>query len=83
MGSLSIHGLDPEIEAKLRRLARDEGRSLNKTIKRILTEALGGSRRDEKRAYFERFHGKWSEAETDAFLTAIEPLSRVDAEDWE
>ena len=41
MKSITIHGLDEGLEAMIEEKARQEGLSLNKTVKMLLREALG------------------------------------------
>ncbi|NQU64649.1 MAG: hypothetical protein HQ517_10260 [SAR324 cluster bacterium] len=41
MKSISIHGLDDVLDEMIKEKARKQGNSLNKTIKRLLEEAIG------------------------------------------
>lgn len=41
MKSITIHDLDESLEAGIEEKARAEGRSLNKTVKVLLRQALG------------------------------------------
>ncbi len=84
MKSITIHGMDSELAGRLQRLARESGLSLNKAIKKLLSQALGlapgapsGPRRDLK-----SLCGVWSPVEAEAFSKAIEEFGRVDGEDW-
>lgn len=44
MKSITIHGMDDEMDRQIREKAAAEGKSLNKTIKGLLEQALGGRR---------------------------------------
>jgi len=82
---MTIHALDPEVERRVRQKAEDEHKSLNQTLKELLAESVGVSRKraDVNRARFERFCGVWSEQEADEFDAAVADLQRVDPRDWE
>jgi plasmid stability protein len=84
MSTISIHDLDEELERKLRRLARENGRSLNKTIKDILAARLGSaSRRNRNGGRFARFCGRWSKKQAREFAAATREFGRIDRSDWE
>ncbi|MBI4669594.1 MAG: hypothetical protein HY747_10520 [Elusimicrobia bacterium] len=84
MKSITIHGMDDNLTARLERQARESGLSLNKTIKKLLAKALGltceilAARRQD----FEGLCGVWSRQEAKAFKDAIRHFERVDPEDW-
>ena len=82
MGSLSIHGLEPDIERKLKDMANAENQSLNKTVKRVLSQALGQKPSDGNRAHFQRFCRRWSRQDAREFAKAMQEFQRIDPEDW-
>ncbi len=83
MKSLTLHGMEDALAARLEREARESGLSLNKLIKRLLAKALGlGSAQAERRKEFEPFCGLWSSKEAAAFREANRDFERVDPEDW-
>ena len=61
MKSITIHGLDHELDEKIRSKARAEGLSLNRTIKLLLREALGlGDQPPNRGIGFQDLFGVWS-----------------------
>lgn len=83
MKSLTIHGMDDELAARLERKAREGGLSLNKLIKKLLAQAFGlPSSRTDHRKDFEGLCGVWSAKEGADFRKAIRELERPDPEDW-
>jgi len=84
MKSITIHGIDEITSQQLQNVAEKLGLSLNKTIKRIIQEALGikPPELSSRRSDFEEFCGIWSENDLHEFNTAIEPLRQVNPEDW-
>ena len=84
MKSLTIHGMDDELAARLARQARESGLSRNKAIKKLLAKALGLSPagRSDRRRDFEDLCGIWSQREAQGFKKSIQDFERVDPEDW-
>ena len=83
MKSITIHGLDDDLDERIRSKAGAEGLSLNKTIKLLVREGLGmGDQRPDRRQDFQDLFGTWSRADLEAFGRATEDLGRVDSEDW-
>ena len=79
MKSLTIH-MDEALDRRVRKLAASEGVSLNRTVTRVLREALGLSPKSN-RVHFEDHLGVWSEKEKREF----DALTRRDADprDWQ
>ena len=83
MKSITIHGLEDDLDEKIRNKAGQEGLSLNKTIKLLVREALGVSERPpDHRQDFQDLFATWSRADLEAFDRATEDFGRVDTEDW-
>lgn len=56
--------------------------SLNKTIKELLRESLGISKKQLKKNRFDKFYGIWSKKEGEEFERAIRDFEKIDKEDW-
>ena len=83
MKSITIHGLDDDLDEKIRSKAGAEGLSLNKTIKLLVREALGmDDQPPDRRQDFQDLFGTWTQADLEAFTRATEGFGRVDPEDW-
>ena len=83
MKSITIHGMDDALDEEIRSKAGAEGQSLNKTIKHLLTEALGmGKSSQDRRPDFQDLFGIWSHGDVEAFNRAIEDMGRVDPQEW-
>jgi hypothetical protein len=84
MKSMTIHGLNPDLDAKIRKRAIREGKSLNKTIKELLAESLGirqgnlSGHRDE----FMDLFGVWNQADKEEMDALLRDFDIVDQEDW-
>jgi hypothetical protein len=81
MKSISIHSLDEQLEASIRKKSEEWGLSLNKTIKNLLADKLGLSSTDKK-SDFSRFCGVWSDQEKKDFDERVLELQDVDSRDW-
>jgi ferritin-like protein len=83
MKSISVHGIDKEIEQKIGERAKSEGKSVNRIVKELIAKALGlGDKPPDNRAMFEDLSGVWTEAEEREFLDSIADLETTDEKDW-
>jgi ferritin-like protein len=83
MKSISVHGIDKEIEQKIGERAKSEGKSVNRIVKELIAKALGmGDKPPDNRAMFEDLSGVWTEAQEREFMDSIADLETTDEEDW-
>lgn len=84
MKSITIHGLEDPLDTLIREKARQEGLSLNKTIKQLLAETLGIKSPDQtiRKNEFADLCGVWSKKDIEEFEKNNATLSTVDPEDW-
>lgn len=86
MKSITIHGLDTQLYETIRKKAKREKISLNKTTKELLRESLGIKKTAEDTDHHEDFVdmcGVWSQKELIEFENSIKELRTVDAKDWQ
>jgi hypothetical protein len=85
MKSITIHGIEEPLAELLQSKARNEGLSMNKTVKKILEESLGVKplSHEKYRKDFEAFCGIWSESDAKAFEEKTEELRQADPGDWQ
>lgn len=84
MKSITIHNLDDPLDTLIREKAKQEGASLNHTIKKLLHEALGltPKKSDGRKQDFLDLFGVWSAQEAKAFHQQIGDLEKIDQSDW-
>ena len=85
MKSITIHDLDDSLDALIQEKAREEGLSLNRTVKMLLRKALGlepGGNGD-RRGDFAEFCGGWSKADAAEFERKTKDLRKIDPRDWQ
>ena len=84
MASLTIHAMDEQLAAQIKRRAKERSISMNELMKQILAEGLGIKVPAEPphRADFAGFCGTWKTDEAKAFEERVADTQRVDPEDW-
>ncbi len=79
MKSITIHGIDKEMEKLIRQRAKSAGRSVNKTAKELIGRSLGlGERKKDNREDFADLCGVWSKEEAETFLAPIGDEEQID-----
>ena len=84
MTQITLRGLDPEMDREIRRMARENGKSLNRVILDMIYQYTG-FRKKEKRAPAEslrKLAGGWSEKDAMEFQEAIKSCERIDEGMW-
>ena len=84
MTSITIHGLENPLDSLIREKARQQGISLNKTIKQLLAKSLGISQDIKKNQYeFADLSGIWSSEDLQESTHNTQEFSITDPMDWE
>ena len=86
MNQITVRGIDVELSACLRRLAKREGLSLNQAALRLLRRgaglAEGPDQGDTVGDSFDRLIGSWTQADSDEMEAALEEFETVDETAW-
>ncbi len=83
---MTLRGLDPELAAKLREVAKREGKSMNQTVLDALRQQFG---LDKSRRFTEIHHdldhlfGRWDKDEFARIQGKIDSERRIDSELWQ
>jgi len=84
MKSITIHGIDKEMEKLINERAKSAGTSVNKVVKELLAKALGINKdKKDHRDEFVDLFGIWTEEDEKQFLEAAKDLEVVHSGDWE
>ena len=85
MKTITIHGIDQPLADLIQSKARSEGLSVNKTVKRLLEEALGVKPRSKglNRHQFKEFCGIWSKSDQLEFEEKTEDFKTINSGDWQ
>ena len=86
MSSITLHNLEDSLYALLKRKARTEGKSLNRTIQELLTESVGLKRKAEKsgkkKDVYEELCGAMSAEELRKMEEAEKEFEVIEEKDW-
>lgn len=82
MKTISIHGIDGNLNGRLKEEAQSLGLSINRTVKNLLEKSLGLSKMEKNEGVFDRFCGVWSKKEHRDFLKRTEDSENIDSVDW-
>lgn len=86
MKQLSLRGFDPELERRIRELARKERISLNRATLRLLRKGAGLEKTSKPSEVvgdsLDHLIGKWSADESREFLKSIRSLEQIDRFFW-
>ena len=83
MKSITVHGIDKEMEKLIKERAKSAGTSVNRIVKELLAKALGVDKksRDHREEFLDLF-GVWTEADEKEFVAAARDFETVHPEDW-
>lgn len=84
MRSITIHGLEDPLNERIQEKARQQGLSLNKTIKKLLAESVGlkePAPRDRRKQFLDLF-GIWTKEDAEEFNKNVRDIRKVDPQDW-
>lgn len=81
MSSITLHNLKPDLDKMIKKKAKSEGLSINKTVQKLLQQALGLNSEGQKEDFSE-FCDIWSAAEYEEFISNAGDFDRIDEEDW-
>jgi hypothetical protein len=86
MHQLTIRGFGPELEERLRDLARERRISLNKAALLLMRRGAGLEAANDRPgrigSALDDFVGTWTEDEARSFLESIEVFEQIDEELW-
>ena len=85
MKAITLRNIPANIERLLERRAREWGLSLNRTVLRLLEDALGVDQRPVNDRHHDLDHlaGSWTAHDATAFDEVLRDLRAIDRELWE
>ena len=84
MSQITLRGLDPDLEKKIRSRAKGKGNSVNRELLEILNQTLGtgpGKKRPAGESLRD-LAGGWSEKDARSFNEAIKSCEQIDEDLW-
>ena len=83
---MTLRGFDAELEHRIRKLAREEGVSINRAALRLLRKGAGlgerADRQDVVGASLDHLIGTWTDAEARALAKATADFETIDPALW-
>jgi hypothetical protein len=82
MKSITIHGIDSELESRIYEKSAEYGLSQNRTVKKLLQKALQPDPKALRREMFSDLFGKWSAADKSEFEKGTADFEVIDESEW-
>ncbi len=82
MKSITIHGIDNDLDKKIAEKSKEYGLSQNRTVKYILQSTLLADQKAAKKKAFSDLFGKWTSQEKAEFENRIKDFEKIDESDW-
>lgn len=84
MKTLSLRGIDEEIEKALKKEAQRAKTSINKTILNLIKESIGLGKNKRNRVYkdLDELAGTWTEEDEQIFKENTQFFDKIDKEIW-
>jgi len=85
MKSITIHNLDTTLDSLIRKTARREGLSLNKTIIKMLEKAFGlcRTKKNNNIEEYKDLSGVWNDKDFESFEKNVSDFEKTDQGDWQ
>jgi hypothetical protein len=83
MQQITIRGLEPEIENKIRQLARDKNQSINQVLKELIHKSFGKRKHPPRAMSLRDLAGGWSQRDADEFERSIQFCEQIDKDMWQ
>ena len=84
VAQITLRGMAPEIEQKIRRISRETGKSLNLVILEMIYNYTGFNKKEQisAAASLRRLAGGWSDKDALQFFESIKPCQQIDESMW-
>ena len=83
MQQITIRGIAPEIEQKIRRIARSNHQSINQVIKEIIHKEFGKRGIKPRADSLKELAGGWSRKDASDFELTIKSCEQIDEDMWQ
>jgi len=86
MKAITIRGVDASVSSKLKQVAKNENKSVNKLVLDMIKQNIGMQKRKKytkKYNDLDHLFGKWTDAEFDKVQGIIDSQRKIDRELWE
>jgi plasmid stability protein len=81
MSQITIRDMDPEVEKKVRQIAKGSGKSINQVIKEIIHKEFKSS--ESPASSLKELAGGWTREEAAEFELSIKSCEHIDEDMWQ
>jgi hypothetical protein len=84
MSQITLRGIDEEVEKKIRRMAKQKGKSLNKVILDMIYQHTGLKKgnQEPRGESLRKLAGGWSRKQAETFFESIKSCEQIDEAMW-
>ena len=82
MRQITVRGIPEDLQRELQSRARANGESLNKSVIRLLKQAVGLDRPEKKKRDLSTLAGKWESGEAAEFERNVRVFEAIDEDLW-
>jgi len=86
MKAITIRGIDPELDKKLKLISSNQGKSINRLILEMIRKSLGLEKTKKYTKEYDDLDdlfGSWTDGELDIISSKINQERQIDPELWE
>ena len=83
MRQITLRGIPEDLKREIQSRARARGESLNKSVIRLLRQAVGLDRPERKKRDLSALAGKWGSREATEFERNVRVFETIDADLWQ
>lgn len=84
MNQITVRGIDPEIEEKIRKMAKDRRQSINNILVGIIRQKFQNKKNDCPSESLKQLAGGWNRQDASTFLNSINSIcGKIDQEMWQ
>ena len=85
MKAITIRGIDSSVSAKLKEVAKNEGKSVNQLVLDMIKQNIGMQKKKKytkKHKDLDHLFGKWTDAEFEKIQGIVDNQRKIDLELW-
>ena len=81
MSQITLRDLDPIVEKKIRKVAKETGKSINRVVKDLISKSAGSEKKPAAHSLI-KLAGGWTDQEAIEFFDSIRSCEQIDEEMW-
>jgi plasmid stability protein len=83
MRQITVRGIPDDLQREIQSRAQAHGESLNKSVIRLLKQAVGLDRPEKKKRDLSTLAGKWEAGEAEEFERNVRVFETIDEDLWQ